>query len=80
MWFKLGKQSDGGKDGLNVVKREIVEELSIANFKLGFKFIYDIAVMKILYRVKGNEPEHWYYDVNFWILLIIIIVWFPIKL
>ena len=65
MWFQFGGHSDGDEDSLNVAKREIMEEAGIINFELGTNSIYDVAVMRIPYSAKKNEPEHWHYDVNF---------------
>ncbi len=65
MWFQFGGHSDGEEDSLNVAKREIMEEAGITNFELGTNSIYDVAVMRIPYSAKKNEPEHWHYDVNF---------------
>lgn len=65
MWFQFGGHSDGEEDSLNVAKREIMEEAGITNFKLGVNSIYDVAVMRIPYSVKKNEPKHWHYDINF---------------
>lgn len=65
MWFQFGGHSDGEEDSLNVAKREIMEEAGITNFELGINSIYDVAVIRISYSAKKNEPEHWHYDVNF---------------
>ena len=65
MWFQFGGHSDGEEDSLNVAKREVMEEAGIINFDLGTKSIYDVAVMRIPYSAKKNEPEHWHYDINF---------------
>lgn len=65
MWFQFGGHSDGEENSLNVAKREIQEEAGITNFKLGQTGIYDVAVMKIPYSAKKNEPEHLHYDINF---------------
>lgn len=65
MWFQFGGHSDGEEDSLNVARREIQEEAGITHFKLGQTGIYDVAVMKIPYSAKKNEPEHLHYDINF---------------
>lgn len=65
MWFQFGGHSDGEEDSLNVAKREIMEEAGITNFELGINSVYDVAVMRIPYSAKKNEPEHWHFDVNF---------------
>ena len=65
LWFQFGGHSDGEEDSLNVAKREIMEEAGIINFELGINSIFDVAVMRIPYSAKKNEPEHWHYDVNF---------------
>lgn len=65
MWFQFGGHSDGEEDSLNVAKREIMEEAGIIDFVLGTNSIYDVAVMRIPYSAKKNEPEHWHYDINF---------------
>lgn len=65
MWFQFGGHSDGEEDSLNVARREIMEEAGITDFSLGINSIFDVAVMRIPYSAKKNEPEHLHYDVNF---------------
>lgn len=65
LWFQFGGHSDGESDCLNVAKREVMEEAGITEFKLGKNSIFDVAVMKIPFNVKRNEPEHFHYDINF---------------
>ena len=65
MWFQFGGHSDGEENSLNVARREVMEEAGITDFMLGKDSIFDVAVMKIPYSAKKNEPEHWHYDINF---------------
>lgn len=65
MWFQFGGHSDGEENSLNVARREVMEEAGITDFMLGKDSIFDVAVMKIPYSEKKNEPEHWHYDINF---------------
>lgn len=65
MWFQFGGHSDGEKDSLSVAKREVMEEANITKFVVIPNTILDVAVQKIPYSKKKNEPEHYHYDVNF---------------
>lgn len=65
MWFQFGGHCDGEDDCLSVAKREVQEEAGITDFKLGKISIFDVAVIKIPYSARKNEPEHVHYDINF---------------
>lgn len=65
MWFQFGGHSDGESNSLNVALREIKEEAGLENLQLISNKIFDVAVQKIDYSAKKNEPEHFHYDINF---------------
>ena len=65
MWFQFGGHSDGEENSLNVAKREVMEEANVTNIEVASDGIFDVAVQKIPYSAKRNEPEHYHYDINF---------------
>lgn len=62
-WLQLGGHADGDADVLRVSKREVAEESGIADVVSVGDGIFDVDIHLIPER--GNEPEHYHYDVRY---------------
>lgn len=62
-WFQLGGHVDGDPDLGAAALREAQEESGLTRLKLLSPGIFDVDRHRI--PARGNEPEHWHYDVRF---------------
>ena len=63
MWLQCGGHADGDPDVLQVALREAREESGIFGIEPLSPEIFDVDVHRI--PAKGQEPEHFHYDVRF---------------
>lgn len=61
-WLQPGGHADGDANLARVALHEAEEETGLANLQLEPE-IYDLDLHRI--PARGNEPEHWHYDVRF---------------
>lgn len=61
-WLQLGGHADGDHDLARVALREAEEESGLSGLSMDTA-IFDIDRHAI--PARGNEPEHWHYDVRF---------------
>jgi 8-oxo-dGTP pyrophosphatase MutT (NUDIX family) len=61
-WLQLGGHADGDPDLAQVALREAEEESGLSALQV-VPSIFDIDRHRI--PARGNEPEHWHYDVRF---------------
>ena len=61
-WLQLGGHADGDRDLRAVALREAEEESGLQDLAVDGE-IFDIDRHRI--PARGNEPEHWHYDVRF---------------
>ncbi|MDP1698824.1 MAG: NUDIX hydrolase [Xanthomonadaceae bacterium] len=61
-WLQLGGHADGDPDLAQVALREAEEESGLSVLQV-VPSIFDIDRHRI--PARGNEPEHWHYDVRF---------------
>ncbi len=61
-WLQPGGHADGDADLAHVALREAIEETGLVNLQVEPE-IYDLDLHRI--PARGNEPEHWHYDVRF---------------
>ena len=61
-WLQLGGHADGDVDLARVALREASEESGLSDLS-GERAIFDLDRHRI--PARGNEPEHWHYDVRF---------------
>lgn len=61
-WLQLGGHADGDPDLAQVALREAQEESGLGALRVEPR-IFDIDRHRI--PARGNEPEHWHYDVRF---------------
>ncbi len=61
-WLQLGGHADGDPDLAQVALREAEEESGLTALQV-VPSIFDIDRHRI--PARGNEPEHWHYDVRF---------------
>lgn len=62
-WLQLGGHCDGNSNVLQVALREVQEESGIEHINPLSESIFDIDIHPI--PARGNEPEHYHYDVRF---------------
>jgi len=62
-WLQLGGHVDGEPDLAASALREAREESGLTRLKLASPEIFDVDRHRI--PARGNEPEHWHYDVRF---------------
>jgi 8-oxo-dGTP pyrophosphatase MutT (NUDIX family) len=62
-WLQLGGHVDGEPDLAAAALREAREESGLTRLKLLSPEIFDVDRHRI--PARGNEPEHWHYDVRF---------------
>jgi 8-oxo-dGTP pyrophosphatase MutT (NUDIX family) len=62
-WLQLGGHADGDRDVRRVALREATEESGLSGLRFASDAIYDVDVHRI--PARGNEPEHFHYDVRF---------------
>ena len=62
-WLQLGGHADGDPNIINVALREVQEESGLKNVEVIPNKIFDLDIHLIPSR--GNEPEHYHYDVRF---------------
>ena len=61
-WLQLGGHADGDADLASVALREAGEESGLGGLRVE-RDIFDLDRHRI--PARGNEPEHWHYDVRF---------------
>lgn len=61
-WLQLGGHADGETDLAQVALREACEESGLGDLSVESS-IFDLDRHRI--PARGNEPEHWHYDVRF---------------
>ena len=61
-WLQLGGHADGDADLARVALREAQEESGLAGLAVE-REIFDLDRHRI--PARGDEPEHWHYDVRF---------------
>ena len=61
-WLQLGGHADGDADLARVALREAEEESGLRGLRVE-PAIFDLDRHRI--PARGNEPEHWHYDVRF---------------
>lgn len=64
-WLQLGGHADGELDPLAVSLREAREESGLQNLRVVSDRVFDVDRHAI--PARGNEPEHWHYDIRFMI-------------
>lgn len=62
-WLQLGGHADGDSNLLNVALREATEESGIERISAISQQIFDVDIHLI--PARGEEPEHYHYDVRF---------------
>ena len=62
-WLQLGGHADGESDILKAAMIEVEEESGLAAFEAISTEIFDIDIHAI--PARGDEPEHFHYDVRF---------------
>lgn len=66
LWVQFGGHADGNPDIAEVAAREALEESGIEGLTFASPGIFDIDVHSI--PARGNEPEHFHYDIRFLML------------
>lgn len=61
-WLQLGGHADGDPDIVGVALREAQEESGLHGLEIDDR-IFDLD--RHIIPARGNEPEHWHYDVRF---------------
>jgi 8-oxo-dGTP pyrophosphatase MutT (NUDIX family) len=64
-WLQLGGHADGELDPLSVSLREAREESGLAHLRVVSAAVFDVDRHRI--PARGNEAEHWHYDIRFMI-------------
>jgi 8-oxo-dGTP pyrophosphatase MutT (NUDIX family) len=62
-WLQLGGHADGEPDLASAALREAIEESGLTRLRLVTPRIFDVDRHRI--PARGDEPEHWHYDVRF---------------
>jgi 8-oxo-dGTP pyrophosphatase MutT (NUDIX family) len=64
-WLQLGGHADGDLDIAAVAMREAEEESGLSQLRAVSAELFDVDRHRI--PARGNEPEHWHYDLRFMI-------------
>ncbi len=64
-WLQLGGHADGDPNLLAVALREAEEESGLTRLRVVSKEVFDVDRHRI--PARGDEPEHWHYDLRFMI-------------
>ena len=64
-WLQLGGHADGDLDIAAVAMREADEESGLIQLRAVSAQLFDVD--RHLIPARGNEPEHWHYDLRFMI-------------